>query len=648
MNVVPVMRHVYDALGRGDWAVARNACGELLMSHPEFAALHHGVGLSYCGEQAFELALPHLTRASALDDANTRLRRDLGAVCAHLERWGDAVNALAPAVADLDAQGMALFLSAAVEAGCAAPSLLTLQARRANLPDDPIFLRAYGRALLASQRHVEAEAALHRCLAAEPEHAGAHDAIAHVYNSTQRPDLALRHWRESARLAPWSAYRHLRLSLALADRGLAVESRERRLTAEAIGLSRLEEHSTRLYLMLFDPDETSATVLLASREAFGSVSESARARPARARAARPTRLRVAYLSGEFRSSPAVYFFEPFLANHDRSSVEVFLYNSCPAPDHVTPRFKPWGEHWRDVAHLDRNGMARQMRKDAIDVVVDLSGHFPHNRLDHLRDPVASAHFTFPNYPSTTGCPGVDWFLTDRWTSPDGTEAEYSERLYHLPSGYLAFEPPRDEPSLSPRRRSTRPPTFGIFQRLLKFNDTVWDTLGRVLVRVPAARLVLQNGDAELGRPGSETHRMVTRQLERHGIDPARVTIHGPLPRLEHMAAVADVDVALDTFPYAGQTTTCESLWMGVPVVALPGDTHVSRVSGAIISRAGHPEWVADSPASFVEIAASLVEDGETLSRIRSRLRREFVDAGLTDGRRLARELEAAYRSVVQS
>jgi protein O-GlcNAc transferase len=643
VNDGPVLGPVHDALGQGDWALARRQCGDILTSWPDLAAVHHALGLACCGEAEYLEARSHLERALALEPGNARWRRDLGAVQGALALWADVVGTLGPVLAELDVQALTLFLSAGVQARRADAALVYLDGAGVSLPEDPGVQVAYANLLAAASRQDRAEAVLRRCLAANHDHAAAHDALAHLCNRTDRPDLALVHWRQSARLAPHSAYRHLRLALALCDRGLASESREIRLRAETIGLTRLEEHSTRLYLMLFDPLESAASIRRAAEEAFNRAGTAGA--PAIVRARGPERLRVGYLSGEFRTSPAVYFFQPFLTHHDREAVEVFLYNCCPEPDPTTRTFVSWGEHWREVADLNEDMLVRRLRDDALDVVVDLSGHFPHNRLQALCNRVATAQFTYPNYPATTGCPGVDRFLTDAWTSPPGSEPEYSERLCRLPSGYLAFAPPSDSPDVGPLPCGHRGfPTFGVFQRLLKFNDEVWDMLALVLARAADARLLIQNGDPEIAREGSDAHTMILRSLDRRGIDPARVTTVGPLPRLPHLATVTGVDVALDTFPYTGQTTTCESLWMGVPVVTRPGDTHVSRVSAGLIARAGHREWVADSPAAYAEAAVRLVEDVPALARVRRSLRDEFVAAGLTDGAVLARDLEAAYRA----
>jgi predicted O-linked N-acetylglucosamine transferase (SPINDLY family) len=217
----------------------------------------------------------------------------------------------------------------------------------------------------------------------------------------------------------------------------------------------------------------------------------------------------------------------------------------------------------------------------------------------------------------------------------------------VPTGYLGFDVSLSDVEVGPLPcLSTGRPTFGVCQRFNKFTAGVWDALAGVLAAVPDATLLLMNGDLELARPASDTTRMVYRELDARGIDPARVTVRGPRGRREHLESLTRVDVTLDTFPYNGQTTTCESLWMGVPVVTLFGHSHVGRVSGALLARAGHPDWIASSIPQYCAIAASLVSDADALARTRGRLRQDFIDAGMTDGPRLARELETAYRTLM--
>jgi protein O-GlcNAc transferase len=654
-----ILRPVHEAFARGDWASARAHGRDILLERPDVAAVHHAIGLSFCGEGAFAEALPYLLRARAIDADNPRWARDLGIVCGKLKRWSETVAVLGPMLHALDSDALALFLSAAVEAACPETALAELDQRRAApLPGDPQFQCAYGVALAMAKRPADAEAVLLRCLAEHPDTADAHEALAFLYEDTKQAERALVHAEACVRLRPRSSHARIRLALAYSERGRCLEGRAERLLAEQIGLTQLEDHSVKVFVMLSDPHETADSILAAARAGFTSVQPQSPSlvhqsahqpepKPAHqpAGASRNRRLRVGYVSGECRSTPAWYFFRPFLPRHDRSSVEVFLYRCNALSDRVTATYEQWPEHWRDYSHLTDVELAAALRADDLDVVVDLSGHFIFNRLAVLAERVAPVQATFPNFPGTTGCPSVDYFFTDAWTSPDGTEGEYSERLHRLPCGYLKYAPPDEGPPVGRLPMRTRgAPTFGIFQRLSKFNDGVWDAVAAVLAATPGAHLLIQNGDRELDRPDSETSCRLRRELEMRGIGPRRMTLKGPLPYLEHLAVVTQVDVSLDTFPYAGQTTTCESMWMGVPVVTLTGGTHVNRVCGALLARAGHPEWVAESRDAYVEIATALVSDVDRLERIRRQLRRDVVDGGLTNGDELARALEAAYHS----
>ena len=210
-----------------------------------------------------------------------------------------------------------------------------------------------------------------------------------------------------------------------------------------------------------------------------------------------------------------------------------------------------------------------------------------------------------------------------------------------------FEPPITGPGVGPLPLARNGyPTFGLFQRLDKCNALVWDAVAEILRRVPDARLLFQNGDPAFDQPDSETARRVVAAFADRGVARERVRLQGPLPNLDRLRRVGEVDVALDTFPYNGQTTTCDALWMGVPVVTLQGSTHVGRVCAALLTRVGHAGWVGASQSAYTAIAEALVGDAAALARTRARLRADVISGGLNNGAGLARALEAAYREMV--
>jgi predicted O-linked N-acetylglucosamine transferase (SPINDLY family) len=643
------LRVVYDSIRRGEWQDAELQCRRLLLDGRDTAAVHHALGLSLCGTGAYEQAIGPLTRAAELDRTTAAWARDAAALYAKLDRWRDALTVLIPVVPKLDAEGLAVFLTAAIETKNARSIVEALPAEAIRtVREDADALCAYGRALLGAAMHVEAEAALTDCITRFGDVPDARIALARVFEATQRGDDALEQLRLAALTQTDDARVHLRLAVACGDRGLWEECRAVRKHAESLGLDHPEDHASRLYMMLSDPEETAETILAAARAAFADVSPVAVEPPLKRPRQAAERVRIGYLSNAFFHTPSYYFSYPFLANHDRSAVEVFLYNAGAPLDFSTTTIAiaSIGEHYKEVGHLRDAGVIELIRNDSLDVLVQMAGHFSYNGLHLLCERLAPVQISYPHFPATTGCPAVDYVITDRWTSPPGTESEYSELLCRVPTGCLVFAAPENGPAVTPVPILTRRhATFGIFQRMAKFNAPFFDTVAAVLNRVPDSRLFIHNGDAELDRPGSATVRTLIQRFERRGIDSARLDFRGPLGYYEHLHITGHVDVALDSFPYNGQTMTCEALWMGVPVVTMRGGTHVGRVTAALLARTGYQQWIAGSAGEYADIAAALAEDVDGLATLRQRLRTDFIQAGLTDGRTLARSLETAYQTM---
>jgi protein O-GlcNAc transferase len=657
MSMLAPLTDIFDALRRGETQLARTRGQALVIQTPGCASAHHALGLTFCADGDFAQALPHFDRAHQLEPGEARYARACGIAHTQLAQWPEALAVLRPVLGALDTPTRLLFLTAAIEAGEAAAALRDVE--RWGLPGidgELSMLCEYARVLTAASRTAEAEDVLNACLARDPALARAHEMLGQLCEQANRGDESLEHWQAFAQARPSTGYARIRLAMAYSARGMLDEARGARLEAMRLGLDAWDQRSTALYLMLYDDAEDASAIRAAYEAAFvdlkadvkpGDVKadmnaaiESDVRRGARVRG---SRLRIGYLSGEFRPSPAFYFLTPFLAHHDRASVEVFLYHNSRTNDACTTAYHGMAEHWRDVSRLTDDEVIAAIDRDGIDVLVDLSGHFPEHRLSVFARRAAPAQATFPNYPSTTGCAAIDYFFTDRWTSPEGSEAEYTERLHHLSCGYLMYAPPPEAPEPSPSiAGATGAVTFGVFQRLAKIGPSAWDAFAEVLRRVPRSRLLLHNGDAALDHPDSVTVKFLLAQFATRDIPPDRVTLIGGRGQRAHMEAIGQADIALDTWPYSGHTTTCECLWMGVPVVTRRRSTHVSRVSSGLLLRAGLSEGVADSFEEYVNAAVRLAGDIDGLVHARATLRARAIDAGLTNGPRLAREMEAAY------
>ena len=267
-----------------------------------------------------------------------------------------------------------------------------------------------------------------------------------------------------------------------------------------------------------------------------------------------------------------------------------------------------------------------------------------NRLPLFAQRAAPVQATFPNYPGTTGVSEIDYIFTDIWTTPNGCDAEYAEQPWRLPSGYLVYREAQVPVTPLPALGNGYV-TFGMFQRPGKLHAGAWDAVARVLRAEPSSRLLIHFSSVELDEERGPHKRRMLGLLEQRGVSADRVSFRGNRISPEHLALIGEADIALDSFPYNGQTTTCDCLWMGVPVVTLRGSTHVSRVSQGLLERVGLGRLAAADPDGYVDAAAGLARDLEGLAQLRGALRQTMRDRSLTDGRRLAAEIEDAYRGM---
>lgn len=402
----------------------------------------------------------------------------------------------------------------------------------------------------------------------------------------------------------------------------------------------LRARSNLLMLLNYLPDPDPATVLAEHRE-WGRV---AQARIPRLPGVAPEpvagrRVRVAYLSSDFREHSVASFIEPVLRHHDRTRFEVCCYSDLPTPDATTQRIRETVDLWRDITRLTDAEAARLIRDDRIDILFDLAGHTGNNRLGIFAAQPAPWQVTWIGYPNTTGLASIGWRITDGVADPEGEDAYYSEALLRLPGCFLCYQPPADVPAVAPLPAlANGTVTFGSFNNYSKLNTGVLRLWADVLNAVPNARLLLKC--PALTDVGVQAR--VRTEFEALGIAPHRLELLGHTRgRAEHMALYGRIDIALDTFPYNGTTTTCEALWMGVPVVSLAGRHHAGRVGASLLTAAGLADWLADSPEAFVAIARRRADDISDLARLRASLREQVQASTLCDAEAFTRGFEAA-------
>ena len=358
------------------------------------------------------------------------------------------------------------------------------------------------------------------------------------------------------------------------------------------------------------------------------------------------RLKIGYVSADFRRHAVSHFVEPLLAGHDRERVEVFCYSAAAHADDVTARLQSrvGEDHWRDISRLSDNRAADVIRADGIDVLIDLSGHTEQNRLLVFARRPAPVQVTYLGYPNTTGMLAIAYRLTDAHADPAGTAEQFhAEQLVRLPRTAWCYQPPEPAPDVSdlPAQRTGRF-TFGSFNRLAKIGAQTIELWSKVLAAVPESRLLLKTA----GLNEESTQKNLRDLFAKHGVAGERLELLGPDASQEaHLPRYADVDLALDCFPYHGTTTSCEAMWMGVPSVTLIGDRHVSRVGMSLLTNVGLTEFAATTLEQFVEIASNAARELDKLAELRRTMRDRMRGSPLMDAGGFAREIEDAYRQM---
>lgn len=354
------------------------------------------------------------------------------------------------------------------------------------------------------------------------------------------------------------------------------------------------------------------------------------------------RLRVGFLSPDLRRHSVAYFLMPLLEHLDRSQFEVICYSDVLSPDDYTQRFEALANQWRNIAAATMQEVVDLVHSDSIDILIDLAGHTAYNRMVVFAHKPAPIQISWLGYPNTSGLDAMDYRLTDAIADPLGeTDHFHTERLIRLPVSAWCYRAPGVSPPVAPLPALTNGyVTFGSFNAMQKINEELLSLWAEILHNVPESRLYLKN--KAIAFP--QLQERVRKFFADRGIANHRIIVSPQLEEVrEHLEHYGRVDISLDTYPYHGTTTSCEALWMGVPVVTMAGRVHNSRVGASLLNQIGHPEWIAENREHYVAIACALAADLTQLSQLRQQLRGVMNASPLMDEIRFTRDMEAALR-----
>jgi len=619
---------------KGDYADAHNNLGNALRKkellddaiaayrqalrlRPNYAEAYSNLGNALYGKGQFDDAIASYRQSLKLKPNNSDAHNNLGNVLRRKGLFDDAISAYR-------------------------------QALRFK-PDSAEACSNLGNALRDNGQIAESIAAHQQSIRLNPKYAEAYSSLGHALRDTGLPDEAIAAYRRAIQLKSDFAEPYHGLGIVQVDTGLHDEGIGSYRHAIQIDPNHVKAHSNLILALLYRSEEDPAATKAEHRvwaEQFarplaGKIKDHGNDRsPQR-------RLRIGYVSADLRRHPVGYLLMPLFERHDRANFEIHCYFNYRRADDLTDRFKQFCNVWRDIADLSDEEVATRIRSDAIDVLVDLSAHTRGNRLLVFARKPAPIQVTYLAYPGTTGLDTIDYRITDphfdgggeAYHPPGEPEGHYTEQSFRLPRTYWCYQPPTADFDQTPLPAAGAGfVTFGCLNNFCKVTPAVLKTWSEVLSAVPDARLILHALD------GSHRDR-VRKIFAEGGIESGRLIFTGWAPFPEHLARYRQIDIALDPFPYVGGITTCDALWMGVPVVTLAGRTAIGRGGVSILSNVGLTNLIAQSRDEYVRVAKALADDKARLGDFRSTIRQQMKRSPLMDAKQFAADIENAYRQM---
>jgi len=623
---------------------AEAAYRAIITDDPQAADAYHFLGLVEAATGRLEAAETSIGRAVELEPDRPTFHYNLGFILQGLERFGRA----------LEQYQTSLKLDPKQPAGHYNAGLVLSRMRRYNeaakafeaaIDLQPNYAEAWGNLGAARRLLGDTEGAIAACRKALEINPHQAEVLATLGNAAKEQGdygAALDHYKRAIEIKPDLVTAHFNLGNIFIELGMTAEGRAALEKAVALDPKDRGAQDNLLMSRLYDEDETEQSLFEAHTTAAKVLPQTTR--PVQQPRRTGDRLRLGFVSADFKRHSCAYFLEPLFKALDRSAFSLHAYSMTPKSDEVTQRLNGLVDHWTDCIPLGDEELAEKIEADGIDILIDLSGHTSGNRLAVFARKPAPVQVSWLGYPATTGLAVMDVRITDALADPEGeTDRWHSEKLIRLPKSFLLYGPPADAPEVSPLPMEINGHiTFGSFNNLAKINNAVIESWSRILLSVPDSRLMLKG--KTMASPG--VRERLTAQFSEQGIESQRLNLIDWAPREQNPLALYDqMDIALDTFPYNGTTTTCEALWMGVPVISFSGSRHAGRVGASLLTSVDLTNCLAQSQPAYEKTAIAIANTPEKLARLRQTLRQQMAASPLCDSAAYAQAFEAALHQL---
>jgi len=617
MNINPPkdqLNKIINLYRSGQMLQVMGSCRKLLKTYKKSSILLNMLGAALCATGKFEKALKVYKNAVRLDSKNSELHYNLGFVFQNTNQIKMAIDSYKKAILlnpnHVNAHhnlGALLYKISSLDKA--------INSYNKAIQLKPDYAEAYSNRGNVFQKLSQLDEAIqdhNKAIQLKPDYAEAYHNRGGTLKDLRQLDKAIQDYNKAIQLKPdyMNAYNSLLMSLNYS--------------------SELTQHKIFQKHIEFDKQFGLKTLKNTQSVIFNKTNN--------------IKLRVGYISGDFRNHSVAYFFEPLLKSHDRNFVEVYCYYNDVKKDEKTESLIDASRHWRSIASMNDEDLVSLIKKDNIDILVDLSGHTPKNRLAIFPHRPAPIQVTWLGYPNTTGLSSIDYRLTDNIADPIGEADQlHSEELIRLPKGFLCYQ---GNKSISTNKElpclKRGHITFGCFNNLNKITDQVIKVWINILQAIPSSHLLLKSKQFS----NSQTKSRYLEIFKNGGISGDRIELYSfMLEEDEHLKLYNHIDIGLDPFPYNGTTTTCEALWMGVPVITMLGNRHASRVGASILTHAGLKEFIATDINGYINMAIEYANNIDSIKSIRTELRHNMQNSNLCNSDVFAKNVEQAYQNM---